>query len=295
MIRTKGQTAYQTMINIVLIGVTLITVLPMVLLFMSSITEENTLVVNGYSFFPEKFSLGAYRYILQNASTIFRAYGITILVTVIGTALSLLLTTLMAFPLSLKDLPGRRALNFYVFFTMLFSGGLVPSYIMWTNTFHIKNTLLAYLLPNLLMGAFNVILARTFFTTNIPNDIYEAAKIDGAGYLTIYAKIALPLSKPILVTIGLFTWLAYWNDWTNGLYYISDSGMLSVQALLNRMIQDIQALSAHSSISSGGAMQIPQVSIRMAIAFVAIFPILLIYPFLQKYFANGIMLGAVKG
>ena len=197
------------MINIVLIGVTLITVLPMVLLFMSSITEENTLVVNGYSFFPEKFSLGAYRYILQNASTIFRAYGITILVTVIGTALSLLLTTLMAFPLSLKDLPGRRALNFYVFFTMLFSGGLVPSYIMWTNTFHIKNTLLAYLLPNLLMGAFNIILARTFFTTNIPNDIYEAAKIDGAGYLTIYAKIALPLSKPILVTIGLFTWLAY--------------------------------------------------------------------------------------
>lgn len=295
MIRTKGQTAYQTMINIVLIGVTLITVLPMVLLFMSSITEDNTLVVNGYSFFPEKFSLGAYRYILQNASTIFRAYGITILVTAIGTALSLLLTTLMAFPLSLKDLPGRRALNFYVFFTMLFSGGLVPSYIMWTNTFHIKNTLLAYLLPNLLMGAFNIILARTFFTTNIPNDIYEAAKIDGAGYLTIYAKIALPLSKPILVTIGLFTWLAYWNDWTNGLYYISDSGMLSVQALLNRMIQDIQALSAHSSISSGGAMQIPQVSIRMAIAFVAIFPILLIYPFLQKYFANGIMLGAVKG
>lgn len=283
------------MINIVLIGVTLITVLPMVLLFMSSITEDNTLVVNGYSFFPEKFSLGAYRYILQNASTIFRAYGITILVTVIGTALSLLLTTLMAFPLSLKDLPGRRALNFYVFFTMLFSGGLVPSYIMWTNTFHIKNTLLAYLLPNLLMGAFNIILARTFFTTNIPNDIYEAAKIDGAGYLTIYAKIALPLSKPILVTIGLFTWLAYWNDWTNGLYYISDSRMLSVQALLNRMIQDIQALSAHSSISSGGAMQIPQVSIRMAIAFVAIFPILLIYPFLQKYFANGIMLGAVKG
>ena len=283
------------MINIVLIGVTLITVLPMVLLFMSSITEDNTLVVNGYSFFPEKFSLGAYRYILQNASTIFRAYGITILVTVIGTALSLLLTTLMAFPLFLKDLPGRRALNFYVFFTMLFSGGLVPSYIMWTNTFHIKNTLLAYLLPNLLMGAFNIILARTFFTTNIPNDIYEAAKIDGAGYLTIYAKIALPLSKPILVTIGLFTWLAYWNDWTNGLYYISDSRMLSVQALLNRMIQDIQALSAHSSISSGGAMQIPQVSIRMAIAFVAIFPILLIYPFLQKYFANGIMLGAVKG
>ena len=178
---------------------------------------------------------------------------------------------------------------------MLFSGGLVPSYIMWTTTFHIKNTIWAYILPNFLLGAFNIILVRTFFSTSIPNDIYEAAKIDGAGYPTIYWKIVLPLGKPILVTIGLFAGLSYWNDWTNGLYYVNQSDMLSIQALLNRMIQDIQALAAHSTADSGALMQIPQVSIRMAIAFVAILPILLVYPFLQKYFASGIMLGAVKG
>ena len=295
MIMSKGRKAYQVVINIILLLVSLCMILPLLLLFMSSITEENTLVVNGYSFFPAQFSAGAYEYILQNAATVFRAYGITVLVTVIGTAASIVLASLMAFPLSLKDLPGRRVITFYVFFTMLFSGGLVPSYIMWTTTFGIRNTLWAYILPNFLLGAFNIILVRTFFATSIPADIYEAAKIDGAGYLTIYWKIVLPLGKPILVTIGLFTGLTYWNDWTNGLYYINKSSMFSIQTLLNRMIQDIQALAAHSTANSGALMQIPQVSIRMAIAFVSILPILLVYPFLQKYFASGIMLGAVKG
>lgn len=295
MIMSKGRKAYQIVINIILLLVSLCMILPLVLLFMSSITEENTLVANGYSFFPAKLSSGAYKYILQNAATVFRAYGITILSTVIGTSLSILLSSLMAFPLSLKDLPGRRVITFYVFFTMLFSGGLVPSYIMWTTVFGIRNSLAAYIFPNFLLGAFNVILVRTFFSTSIPGDIYEAAKIDGAGYMTIYWKIVMPLGKPILVTIGLFTGLTYWNDWTNGLYYINKSNMFSIQTLLNRMIQDIQALAAHSTANSGTLMQIPQVSIRMAIAFVAILPILIVYPFLQKYFASGIMLGAVKG
>lgn len=195
MIMSKGRKAYQIVINIILVLVALLMVLPLVLLFMSSITDENTLVVNGYSFFPAKFSLGAYQYIMQNSATIFRAYGITIIVTVVGTAGSLILASLMAFPLSLRDLPGRSILSFYVFFTMLFSGGLVPSYIMWTTTFHIKNTIWAYILPNFLLGAFNIILVRTFFSTSIPNDIYEAAKIDGAGYPTIYWKIVLPFGQ----------------------------------------------------------------------------------------------------
>jgi len=295
MILSKSKKNYEIIINILLIIITLAMVLPLVLLFMSSITDENTLVANGYSFFPEKLSLYAYEYILQNHATIFRAYAITIFVTVIGTFTSLIITSLVAFPLSLKELPGRRVIMFYVFFTMLFSGGLVPSYIMWTTIFHIKNTIFAYLLPNFLMSAFNVILVRTFFTTSIPNELYEAAKIDGATYPKIYIKMVMPLSKPILVTIGLFTGLGYWNDWTNGLYYISNRKMLSIQALLNIMIQDIQALAANSTADSGSLLKIPQVSIRMAIAFVAVLPILIIYPFLQKYFASGIMLGAVKG
>ena len=295
MIMTRGRKAYQITINIILILITLVMVLPLVLLFMSSITDENTLIVNGYSFFPQKFSLDAYGYIIKNASSVFRAYGITIRVTAIGTLGSLILTSMVAFPLSLKDLPGKKYISFYVFFTILFSGGLVPSYIMWTTRFGIKNTIWAYIIPNFLLSAFNIILVRTYFSTSIPNDIYESAKIDGAGYMRIYWKIVLPLGKPILVTVGLFAGLAYWNDWTNGLYYISKSELLSIQALLNRMIRDIQALQAQSAIDSGSLMRVPQVSIRMAIAFVAIIPILIIYPFLQKYFASGIMLGAVKG
>ncbi len=296
MIMSNGRRAYQIVINVILLLVALVMILPLVLLFMSSITDENILIANGYSFFPEKFSLYAYRYILQNYITIFRAYGITILVTLIGTSASIVLVTMLAYPLSLKELPGKRFLNFYVLFTMLFNGGLVPSYIMWTNSFHIKNTIWAYVLPNLLLGAFNIILARTYFKSSIPEDIYEAAKIDGAGYLKIYWKMVLPLGKPIIVTVGLFTGLHYWNDWTNGLYYINKSEMLSIQALLNRMILDIQALNANAGSASGtDVLAIPQVSIRMAISFVAVLPILLVFPFLQRYFASGIMLGAVKG
>lgn len=285
---------YQAAISTVLILVTLCMILPLVLLFISSITDENTLIVYGYSFFPKKLSLDAYRYILSNAKTIFRAYGITILVTVIGTVGHITLTALMAYPLSLKKFPGKRIISFYVLFTMLFNGGLVPTYIMWTNMFHIKDSIWAYILPNFLLNGFNVILVRTFFQTSIPSELYEAAMMDGANHFTIFRKIVLPLGKPILVTIGLFAGLTYWNDWTNGLYYITDSKLLSIQSLLNKMTTDIQALSANSS-ASGAMLQIPQVGIRMAIAFVAILPILIVYPFLQKYFAKGIALGAVKG
>ncbi|WP_322169148.1 carbohydrate ABC transporter permease [Acutalibacter caecimuris] len=295
MILSKGQKAYQVIINIILILVALVMILPLLLLFMSSITEENTLIVNGYSLFPERFSLYAYEYIASNSATLLRAYGISLFSTVVGTSACLLLSTLMAFPLSLKNLPGHRFLSFFVFFTMLFSGGLVPSYIMWTSWFGIRDTLWAYILPNFLLGAFNIILIRTYMSTSIPYEMYEAAKIDGASYPNIYLRIALPLSKPILVTVGLFAGLGYWNDWTNAQYYISDARLLSVQALLNRMVQDIQALLANSTANSGALMQTPQVSIRMAIAFVAMLPILILYPFLQKYFADGIMLGAVKG
>ncbi len=295
MVLSKGEKAYQAGINIVLIIVTLMMILPIVLLFMCSITDENTLINNGYSFFPAKFGLMAYQYIWQNSATIFRAYGLTIIVTVIGTACSLLLTSLIAYPLSLKNLPGRAFFNFYVFFTMLFSGGLVPAYIMWTTIFGIKNTIFAYLLPNLLLSAFNIILVRTFFMTSIPDALYEAARIDGANYLTIYWKIVLPLGKPIMVTIGLFSGLTFWNDWNNGLYYVNRSQMFTIQVLLNRMISDIQALASNSNATGNAVLNLPTVSIRMAIAFVAILPILIVYPFLQKYFASGIALGAVKG
>ncbi|SHK66858.1 putative aldouronate transport system permease protein [Anaerocolumna jejuensis DSM 15929] len=295
MIKSKGFKLYQLIINIILILVTLSTVIPLVLLFMSSISSESSLIAHGYSFLPKEFSLEAYAYIWQNRGTIFRAYGITILITIFGTLGNVGLSSMMAFALTNRKLPFRRIISFYIFFTMLFSGGLVPSYIMWTSTFHIKNTIWALLLPNFFLSPMNVMLIRTYFVTSIPEPLYEAAEIDGAGYFTVFRKVVLPLGKPILVTMGLFSGLTYWNDWTNGLYYITNSKLYSIQTLLNKMIQDIQAIQANAAASSGAAVAIPQVSIRMAIAFVAVLPILIIYPFLQKYFAQGIALGAVKG
>ncbi len=286
---------YQILINILLVILTLFMVLPILLLFMSSLTEESTLIAKGYSFFPKKFSIEGYAYILKNKATILSAYGYTILITAVGTVVSVLITMLMAFPLSIRKLPGRSVFSFYVLFTMLFSGGIVPSYIMWTSTFHIKNTLLAYLLPGLLMNAMNIILMRTFYMNSIPESLYEAAEIDGAGYLTIFWKIVVPLGKPIMVTISMFTGLGYWNDWVNGLYYINDKKLYTIQVLLNNMIENIRALQTSAGAGAGSVGQIPAVSVRMAIAFVALAPILAIYPFLQKYFASGIMMGAVKG
>lgn len=296
MIRSRNYYIYQTIINLILIVLTLIIVLPLILLFLSSVSSERSLIVNGYSFLPSEFSLDAYRYIWQNRGTVFRSYGITIVVTMIGTVLNIVISSMMAYGLSDRRLLFRGFFNFYIFFTMIFNGGLVPAYIMWTNTFHIKNTIFALLVPNLLANAMNVILIRTYMMNSIPESLYEAAMIDGAGHGTMFANIAIPLSKPILVAVGLFSGLAYWNDWTNGLYYLTDSKLYSIQVLLNKMIQDIQAIQANSAAaSSGAAMSVPHISIRMAIAFVALALILALYPFLQKYFAEGITLGALKG
>lgn len=296
MIKSKGYKRYQFIINFVMILVTLCMILPLVLLFMSSISSEAALLRDGYSFWPKEFSLEAYEYIFSNGNTIFRAYGMTVLVTVIGTAANLLLSSMMGYALSIRKLPFRNLISFYVFFTMLFNGGLVPTYLMWTSTFHIKDTIWALIVPNLMMSAMNVILIRTYFMTSIPEALYEAAQIDGANYMNIFWKIVLPMGKPILVTVGLFSGLGYWNDWTNGLYYITDAKLYTVQNLLNKMIQDVQALQANAAASSDSAMmQVPTISVRMAIAFVALFPVLIVYPFLQKYFAEGVALGAVKG
>ena len=286
--------AYTVVLHIILVLVTASMLLPIVLLFMSSITDDATLAANGYSFFPEKFSLDAYSYLFEHSTTILRAYGITIVVTIVGTLVGLFLTSTLAFALSLPDLPGRRTISFLVFFTLLFNGGLVPAYIMWSEI-GVRNTLLAYILPSLMVNAFNVILMRTYYQVNVPSEVYEAAKMDGAGYFRIYFRIVLPLGKPIMVTIGLFIALLYWNDWTNGLYYVNDSEMYSIQTYLNAIVRDIQAVASNSSGGTGSTTMLPQVSIRMAVAFVALLPLLVIYPMLQKYFAKGIMLGAVKG
>ena len=300
MLHSKKQMGYQAVINLVMILVTLMVVLPFVLVFISSLTEENVLIRNGYSFFPEKMSIYAYQYIIKQGDKIIRAYLITIIVTLIGTLVNLAMSALIAYPLSVRTLPHRRAITFYVFFTMLFNGGLVPTYLMYVDFFHIKNTIWALIVPNLLLSANNILMIRSYFMTSIPEALYEAAEIDGANHFKIFSSIVIPLGKPILVTMGLFSGLAYWNDWTNGLYYLSGNDgqkLYGIQNLLNQMITDIQYLASGKVTGNIGAevAKLPATSIRMANAFIAMLPLFIIYPFLQKYFSEGITLGAVKG
>ena len=186
--KEKPFSKYHISINVVMMLWTIIIVLPFLLLFLSSITDETALVANGYSFFPKKFSLASYSYIIKSGGVILRAYGVSIVVTLVGTLLNVLLSALMAYPLSIKNLPGRKFMMFFVFFTMLFNGGIVPSYIMWTGTFHVKDTIFAQLLPNFLLSAWNVMMIRTYFTSSIPDGLYEAAEIDGASQFTIFWK-----------------------------------------------------------------------------------------------------------
>lgn len=273
-------------------------VLPFLLLFIASFTDEATIIRSGYSFWPEKLSLGAYKYLFTEGGQILRGYGNAVLVTAVGTALNVMMTMGLAYMLSRKDFPLSKFANFYVFFTMLFNGGLVPTYIMYTNYLHVKNTYWGLIVPALLVNAFYIMITRTYISGNIPMELLEAAKIDGAGEFRVYGRLILPLSRPIVATVGLFCGLAYWNDWMNGLYYINDNKLYTIQNILNKMINEAQFLANNSEMAgqlSKAALDIPTNTIKMAIAVIGIIPIMIIYPFIQKNFVKGIVLGAVKG
>ena len=283
--------------TVILAVLAIIALLPLILILIASFTEEQTLLRNGYSFFPEIWSTDAYVYMLQQGSTIFRAYGISIAVTLIGTVISVLITTMIAYPMSRKNFRFRNALSFFVFFTMLFNGGVVPSYMMWTQIFNIKNTIWALIIPNYLCGAFNIFLVRNYYSNSIPDALIESAQIDGASELTIFFKIIFPLAVPTVATISLFTALIYWNDWVNALYYIQKPQLYGIQNLLIRIMNNIQFLkSGAASVAVGtGAVALPSNAVRMAMAVIGILPIVVIYPFVQKYFVKGVVVGAVKG
>lgn len=293
---TESKT-FNRVATILLTVLVIITLLPILLIVIASFTEEQTLIRDGYTFFPKNFSLDAYYYMVKQGAVIVRAYGVSIFVTVVGTCLSVLLTTMLAYPMSRKSFKFRNALAFFVFFTMLFNGGIVPSYIMWTKFLHIKDTIWALIIPNYLVTAFNVILVKNFYQNSIPDSLVEAAQIDGASEFTIFRKIMFPLAVPTVATIGLFTGICYWNDWTNGLYYISDEKLYSIQLLLMKIMNNIQALRSNSTAAllGTGTVDLPGTSIRMAMAVIGILPILLIYPFVQKYLVKGVVVGAVKG
>lgn len=293
---SKDLKRWQVAAHIVMILLAVLALAPFVLLIIASFTEENVALKYGYSYFPKALSLDAYAYIAQNASTFVRAYGMTILVTVVGTIGSIILTALTAYVLSKKGLPGVRIMNLIVIFTMLFNGGLVATYISYVTIFHIKNTVFALIVPSLLMNAFSVMLVRNYFSNSIPEEIYESARIDGASEMLIFFKLVLPLSVPILATVGLMAGIAYWNDWQNALYYIDDKSLYTIQAVLNAINESISALTSLGGSTAGvSSADLPSTTIRMAVAVVGILPILCVYPFFQKYFAAGLMAGSVKG
>ena len=296
-VKSTGDKAYQVLIFAILTILALCALLPFLLLVSSSLTENATLLKEGYSFLPRNFTLYAYTYLFKsNATKVFRAYGITFFVTIVGTVISLLIGPMLGWMLSRKDYKRAKPLTFMVFFTMLFNGGVVPSYIMYTQVFHMKNSILALLIPTLLFNGFYIILYKNNFASNIHPALVEAAKIDGAGELYIYFKIVLPLSLPILATIGLMVGLGYWNDWTNGLYYISDTKLYSLQQFLKSIIDNINTLAtmATSADAAAAVAKMPGTSIRMAMAVIGVIPIMVLYPFFQKAFIAGISLGGVK-
>ena len=271
---------------------------PFILMISASITDEAALINDGYRFIPSKVSLAAYQYLWAKRETIGRAYLISIIVTAVGTVANVLITTMFAYPLSRKDFKARNVLAFFIFFTMLFNGGMTASYIIWTQTFHIKNTIWALLLPNYLMSGMNVLLVRNYYVGSIPNEILEAARIDGASELKIYSQIMLPLAKPVIITIALFAGMAYWNDWSNAMYYISNQKLYSINAYLNNLQNNIKLLSMQSSLTEGlnlTGLQLPTIGARMAIAMIAVLPVMVIFPFIQSQLIKGVVIGGVKG
>ena len=293
-VKGKSEITFQIIACIVLGIVSLAAIIPFILLIVSSFTDEQSLLRDGYSLFTKDWSLDAYTYLFKaNISQIARSYGITLIVTLFGTLVNLFLTVLTGYVLFRKDYAHRKGMTFYVFFTMLFNGGLVPSYIMWTQVFHMKNSFLALLLPSLLMSGFMVMLVKSNLQTTIHPALLEAAKIDGAGEWTIFFKVVVPLSTPIMATVGLMAALGYWNDWTNGLYYISDAKLFSIQQLLNNILTNAKALQSMGS-AAVVTQALPSTSIRMAIAVIGIIPILCLYPFFQRYFVKGLSMGGVK-
>lgn len=280
--------------HIVLILLCLATIVPFLIMLSSSMSSENDVIANGYPIVPRSVDFTAYQYIFSSSAQIIAAYGVTILVTVIGTIASLAITLSFAFALSQDKMPGVKIMMIMVVITMLFNGGLVPTYYVYTQIFHIKDTLPALIVPGLLMNAFNLILVRNYFRNSIPPALMEAARIDGCSKFGGFLKIVLPLSKPIIATIGLMTALGYWNDWGNGLYYITSTKYQSVQQVLRLMINN-SALLQQMGINSGvETSKIPMNTVRMAIAVVAVLPVMIVYPFFQNYFVKGITIGAVK-
>jgi putative aldouronate transport system permease protein len=286
-----------TLLNVLFLVLSLGCVMPVLLVIMVSFTDGSSIIANGYSFFPEKYSVIAYESIFKDYGTIVNGYVVSIGLTLLGTILSVLLMALYAYPISRADYPLRTGFTFFLFFTMLFNGGLVSRYLIYTQLFGLKDSYFALILP-LLIIPFNVIIMRTFFQTTIHPALIESARIDGAGELRIFFRIVLPLSLPVMATMALFSTINYWNDWFNALVFITSEDKYPLQYLMMRVLNDVQFMRNNVELAAQNPallLNLPNESLQMAMAVIGMGPILAVYPFFQKYFVKGLTVGAVKG
>ncbi|MFD0717093.1 carbohydrate ABC transporter permease [Paenibacillus sp. GCM10027626] len=279
-------------VHLIFILLCVIVTVPFVIILAASFSEETSLYRDGYWLWPHQFSLDAYEVAFANSRQLIQSYTVTIATTVIGTALGLWLMTTLGYVLSRTDYRYRNSLSFYVFFTMLFRGGLVPTYILVAKWLGMQNTIYALFVPAL-VNAFYVLIMKGFLRS-IPNALYESAKLDGASELRIFLRIVIPLSTPAIATVGLLTGLQFWNDWFSSILYTDDSNLLTLQAMLYRMLSNMQFLSVIQPAGLDSSM-LPQASFRMAICVLAVGPLLFVFPFFQRFFTRGLTVGSIKG
>ena len=294
--RTFGGIVADIIIWIIVGALALSCLMPLMNIVAISLSDNAAVSANLVNIFPIGFNISSYQEIMGDKQ-FWRSFGISVLRVVLGLSVNITLLVLTAYPLSKspKFFTGQKVYMSLILFAMLFSGGLIPTF-MVVNSLKLTNTIWALIIPSLLMNAFHVMLVRNYFSTSIPESLIESAKLDGASEMMIFRAIVLPLSKPIMATIGLMLALSYWNNWTNGLYYLDDTSLYSIQNVLNAINNNIIAINSVSNMGLAiNKSEVPALTARMAIAVIGIVPMLCIYPFFQKYFVKGITIGAVKG
>ena len=296
--RRKKAGAGQYILSTILLLYTIFCAMPILLVFIGAVTDEKTLATEGISYFPSKFSLDGVSSVLRYGKQLFVSYGVTIFVTVAGTALGLFVMSMLAYSLSRRDFRMRSFLSIYIMIPMLFSGGQLSSYIIYTSTYHLKDNLLLLILP-LCVSTMNIIILRTYVQSSIPEELIDSARIDGAGEYRTFFQIVFPLMKPAMAAVGFMMATAFWNDWQNALLFITSDNKKPLQLLLVNIQKSIETLLSNKNIPTSvlAKMQgvVPQNSATMATVIVVIGPIMIAYPFFQKYFIKGLTVGSVKG
>lgn len=296
--RRKKAGAGQYILSAILLLYTIFCAMPILLVFIGAVTDEKTLATEGFSYFPSKFSLDGVSSVLRYGKQLFVSYGVTIFVTVAGTALGLFVMSMLAYSLSRRDFRMRSFLSIYIMIPMLFSGGQLSSYIIYTSTYHLKDNLLLLILP-LCVSTMNIIILRTYVQSSIPEELIDSARIDGAGEYRTFFQIVFPLMKPAMAAVGFMMATAFWNDWQNALLFITSDNKKPLQLLLVNIQKSIETLLSNKNIPTSvlAKMQgvVPQNSATMATVIVVIGPIMIAYPFFQKYFIKGLTVGSVKG